>query len=231
MKVPDGTLLEANFQRLQNIVRQELLSYQDWTRMLETLQQDRVYGDKIYAGAMCAPAGKGNHHYWRGGWVEHVLEMWDIYNKWCDCGMLDRRTIFCESYRVLKIIIAHDLHKTFLEFIYKSDVKEGDDYLFDYGDYPYKKLLTPDLCSLHILNQFNIKFDAVEMNALANSEGGWCKNPTKFTSVLAKLVYLTDEMSSNVLSRIKDQTSLNVRVKDSSETFGYVNPFQSISKL
>lgn len=220
--------LEENFHKLRILTKDNLLSYQNWHRMFEELAENREWQGKVFAGLKFAPAGKGNHHAYPGGLIVHLLEMWSIYEKWVQVGLLKRDQLLCEASRVLKIIILHDLHKSLFEFTFEEN-EEG--VAFDYGDHPYKHLMTNDIRSIHMAAQFEIKLDSLEMNAVLNSEGGYCKQPSKYTSVLAKLVYLLDEMSSNVLSRIEIGTSLNVRVLDGPNTFNAINPFQAVLRV
>jgi hypothetical protein len=221
-------VLEENFLILKELTKNTLLSWQNWHRLFDDIAENREWEGVKFAGLKFAPAGKGNHHAFPGGLIDHMIQMWDIYNKWQDCGLIKAEQPFCEVQRVLKIIILHDLHKGLFEFSYTDT--DGD-IAFDYGSHPYKHLMTNDVRSLHMAQQFGISLDALEMNALLNSEGGWSKNPPKYTSVLAKLVYLLDEMSSNVMSRIATETSLNVRIVDNLKTFNAINPFQAVSHV
>jgi hypothetical protein len=49
------------------------------------------------------------------------------------------------------------------------------------------------------------------LNAILNSEGGYSKTPTQWQTVLAKYVYVLDEISSNVLARLEKGNVYDVR--------------------
>jgi len=213
---------ESKYQSLLTLIREEILLYQPWLKMLDNLKRDREHCGKIYAGALHAPAGKGNHHAYPGGWLDHALEMWQVYKMWQKSGLLDKDQIFCESERVFKGIILHDLHKTLYEFYYTET--EAGTVSFDYGNHSFKNLITNNFQSLYIANIFGIQLDPLDLNCLTCSEGGYAKDPPKFQSVLAKLVYLLDEISSNVISRNKTKTFLNVKESYTENVWKEINP-------
>jgi hypothetical protein len=74
-------------------------------------------------------------------------------------------------------------------------------------------LLTKDVKSLYLAQQFGIMLNVYQLNALFNSEGGWAQNPPKWNSVLGKVLYLLDEISSNVTARTVQGNVVDVREK------------------
>jgi hypothetical protein len=44
-----------------------------------------------------------------------------------------------------------------------------------------------------------------------HSEGGWADSPPKWGSTYAKLIYLLDEMSGNVIARNRQGNTLDIR--------------------
>jgi hypothetical protein len=55
-----------------------------------------------------------------------------------------------------------------------------------------------------LLSMHDVKLPLIVLNSLYCSEGGYKKSPPKEVSALAKLVYLLDEFSSNVIYRIEN---------------------------
>jgi hypothetical protein len=175
--------------------------------MLEGLKADTIVdipGDgeqpdskQTQLGFYRAPAAKANHHAFEGGLVFHILEMWD-------CWILLRSTLqdqagafgisFVSDHRVLLGILAHDLHKAYRTFKKVDGPEWATDYCKDDSDY----ILTETHKSLYLLSHAGIILDEVQLNALICSHGGYTKDEPRSRSVLAKLLYVIDELSGNV---------------------------------
>lgn len=184
-------------------------------KMFAYLAPDRVTSEGTLLGARNAPAGKGNHHAFRGGLVQHMLEMWDCWQtmkpffqhqageSWDSEHLSDER--------ILRCILNHDLHKAWKTFKLVTD----DPWEVVYSEDPSEKLMTWDTKTMFLLLEHSIPMDELQMNALLWSSGGWSEIKPKWQSVLAKAAYLLDEASGNVVSRLRDETLMNVRIKSS----------------
>lgn len=213
------TQLDTNFNTLLDLIGRELSSEDapKYQHMLEQLALDQQAGINVLLGFRRAPAAKGNHHDREGGLVAHLLEMWDVYTKLrAAYPQLDQPPHITPA-RVLTAIICHDLHKGYRTFVLVPPEgcyvwRDGDTWKADYANDLSDTLTTPDVKTLALLARHGIALDDEQLNALCWAEGGWSKIQPKFTSVLAKLCYLLDEMSGNVLERINKRTLLNHRV-------------------
>lgn len=178
-----------------------------WVKMLISLAEDVTHEGVTYLGLRNAPAGKGNHHAYEGGLIQHYLEMWQTYINWR--SLLPVPDPLITESNVLKGIIIHDLHKAWCEFVRDPAVDTG----LNYGRHPSGNLVGNDQKSMYLINQAGIKLDLVLSNLLYTSEGGWAKAPPRWCTTLSKLVYLLDEFSGNIISRIEDGTHFNVRTQ------------------
>lgn len=187
----------ANFEELMGLVQKHA---SDWTDGLLFLRDDvelEGFPGLVFAGLENAPAAKRNHHAYKGGLVAHYLEMWQIFcSMRLSCGLSVGQG-YINDERILKGIILHDLHKCWREFTY---TKEGG---FEYSKHPFLGLLRNDQRSAYLASHFGWELDPIQLNALYNSEGGWADSPPKFSSVLAKILYLLDELSGNVKARLE----------------------------
>jgi len=180
------------------------------TSMLASLEADTVDDElkMTLVGFKRAPAAKGNHHAFEGGLIHHLLEMWGIY---CSLShtILNHKTdpAFVNDERVFKAILYHDLHKAHRTYKLLSE----DPWQCDYAKDPEEDLMTTDIKSLWLLNKHEIQLDPQQLNALCWAEGGFSKIKPWDCSVLAKLCYLLDEMSGNVLARMETRTYLSHR--------------------
>jgi len=177
-------------------------------KMLDTLAPDLHHHGGLLLGFINAPAAKRNHHAYHGGLVVHLIEMWNIWkNKFRqDFPFSDH----VNDRRIMEGIIYHDLHKAYRTFQLKSMNPWEVEYL---RNDPENESLTWETKTLWLLQHHGIKLDVEQYNALLWSEGGWAAIQPKWCSVLAKVLYLMDEYSGNVLSRMKDGTWLGVYEK------------------
>lgn len=161
--------------------------------------QDTIENNVTYTGMGNAPAGKFIHHAYPGGLVDHYIEMFELHKS------INPKIKDIEDKHVLEAIVLHDLHKACLTFRYpteKEKEKQKEGQWFEYSDHEYPKLMSNNELTLFMLLQSNYKISSpLVMNALVNSEGGYCKNPSKFVTTFAKYIYTLDELSSNVLAR------------------------------
>jgi hypothetical protein len=153
-----------------------------------------------WLGLRRAPAAKRNHHAYEGGLVRHLIEMyefWTVLRR--EYGQIEVDGV-CDDARVLKAILLHDIEKADQNFFLVSQ----DPWLVDYNYKSDRQLILPgDIRSVEIAFRFGITLDAVQLNALMWAHGGFSELQPKAHSALAKLVYLLDEFSGNVLERVR----------------------------
>lgn len=171
------------------------------TIMLNDLRQDRVVGDITVLGMYRAPASKDRHHDREGGLVQHLLEMWDIW-------MTDGSAIIRQWGKphplindglIWRTILYHDLNK-----VWRYRLESQDPWKVDFAKDEDKlaKLIGNHNKALWFLHKYGIKLSLPLFNALLCSEGGYNKHSPEVETVLAKTVYLLDELSANVADRL-----------------------------
>jgi len=168
-------------------------------KMLDAIIKDVPHEGGLLLGFLNAPAAKRNHHAYMGGLIVHYLEMWNI---WTNKFKPDfPYTEHVNDRRIMEGIIYHDLHKAYRTFQLKSINPWEVQYLRDDEE---NESLTWETKTLWLLQHHGIKLDVPQYSALLWSEGGWAKIQPRWCSVLAKTLYLLDEYSGNVLSRMED---------------------------
>jgi len=204
---------EDNFSDLVNLVGDVIkgdraAKIAEMMRALASDRKDETFlGHGRMFGFINAPAAKRNHHAYRGGLVIHLWEMWAIWKEHFRADFEQSTEV--NDKRILEGIIFHDLHKaycTFRSVEFRPDVPGlpwGAEYVK--GD-PDSESLTWETKTLWLLQWHEIVIDVQQYNALLWSEGGWAKIQPRWCSVLAKMLYLLDEYSGNVLSRMQDGT-------------------------
>lgn len=207
--------LDVNFTALKTVVFRTLTPSMadNYLRMMNSLRDDELVAEdgRTYLGLLRAPAAKRNHHATEGGLVRHLLEMWDIYKAWCTHWPLAEQSPHINDERVLCAILNHDIHKAYRTF-YQLDSPE---WAVEYGYRNKEKpeltdgLMTESVKSMWILSQYGITPDAEQMNALCLSHGGFSEIVPKRCTPLAKLMYLIDEFSGNVLEPIRQKDFLD----------------------
>lgn len=189
----------ANLDLLTTLVH--VLLPPQWLALVKGIEEDVMYEGQTYLGLRDAPAAKANHHAYLGGLVEHYLEMWNAYK-----GM--KLTEYClvpdvliTDQAVLAGIILHDLHKGWCHFVEDAAAPNG----VSYGKHPASSLLTQDQKTVYIASKY-VDLGVIQLNAVYHSEGGWAASPPKWGTTLSKLLYLLDEISSNVRDRAQGGT-------------------------
>lgn len=186
--------------------------------LLDTVKHDRYVGESCMLGLYRAPGSKDRHHAYEGGLVAHLLEMWE-------CWMVLRESILynrppaemLNDSLVLRAIIHHDLNK-----VHRYRLVNIEGFTVTVGDHPeqvpvpweveYAKAnedplghaLTGTSKSLHHIMNAGIPLDTLLLNALITAEGGYMSDRPKTESVFAKLIYILDELSANVFSRLSN---------------------------
>lgn len=168
--------------------------------LIEELSPD--HGDML--GLARAPAAKRNHHNQEGGLLRHYAEMWEwwtvLRNK------LPRDETLSDE-RVLCAIINHDIHKAYKTF----RLVNLSPWETEYSNDTSERLMTWEAKSIWLLMKYGVQMDELQMNAFLWSEGGWSKTQPSWSSVLARVAYLLDELSGNVQERLRKGTVLDVR--------------------
>lgn len=209
------TSLQTNWQKLRELIDATLpATCPQWFTLLDAIRDDTLTSDgKLLLGFYRAPAAKGYHHAYEGGLIAHLLEMWHTYTVLRDnFPVLTQQGEHITDSRVLTAILAHDLHKAYLTFVLDEAAYAEGRWSTSYAsDHPSENLLTHDVKSLSLLMRYGISMDDEQLNAFCWAEGGWSSIQPKWTSVLAKLCYLLDEFSGNVLARIAARTLLDHR--------------------
>lgn len=197
---------EENFTELINLVGDVIKGDRaaDIVQMMRAIASDTKTAEGVVLGFINAPAAKRNHHAYRGGLVIHLLEMWAIWLT--RFGQDFEQTTEVNDKRILEGVVFHDLHKAHETFIDRSKdlrMRWASEYIR--AD-PDNESLTWATKTLWILQWHGIPLDNRQYSALLWSEGGWAETQPKWCSVLAKVLYLMDEYSGNVLSRMQDGT-------------------------
>lgn len=171
-----------------------------YLNMIDGLAADD--GDLL--GLARAPAAKRNHHNHEGGLLRHYTEMWDWWVVIRDKLPKDE-TLTDE--RILCAIVNHDIHKAYRTFKLISVTPFEVEFSNDHSE----RLMTWEAKSIWLLMKYGIQMDELQMNAFLWSEGGWSTTQPKWSSVLAKVAYILDELSGNVQDRLRKGTALDVR--------------------
>lgn len=214
------TALRNNFSRLLEIIENVFSPWtsSQWTQLFleneksfEAQEFGKTPGTVELLGFLEAPAAKGNHHATRGGLVVHLLEMWDLHKKFVGVleAMQEDTSETLNDRDVLTVILAHDLHKGLGMF----KVISREPWAVEYTSAPVARMVPKDVRSITTMAKYKIPLTDDIVNAIMNSEGGWAECKPKWSTVLAKYVYLLDEMSGNVLDRIRTGKILDAMMR------------------
>lgn len=188
--------LHRNYQQLRHLTNLHLTAVEgrrEYRLLLDMLEDDQTIGANTYLGFRRAPAAKGNHHAFEGGLVQHLLEMWAFW-----MTLKNQLPGSLKDSDVLRAILNHDMHKAYHTFICISTPPA---WAVDYADSDSNRLMTDEMKSLWVLSMYAVPTTPLLVNAICLSHGGYTKDRPKHQSRLAKLVYLLDELSGNVLAR------------------------------
>ena len=213
---------EENFNKLKSFVVYALGEEEGaaWGLLLESLKDDGVCSEdgRSWLGLRDAPAGKFQHHAYLGGLVVHLLEMLELaepiielvaYS--CTSTLITRVESPQKSFEisvglkdVARVVLLHDLHKAHQTYVH---IGEGR---FEYTRNTLNDLVSVNMQSLMLARGHGLDYldKPVVMNALEASEGGWAKVHPRFCTPTAKVCYLLDELSANVVSRILEGQAL-----------------------
>jgi hypothetical protein len=163
-----------------------------------------------YTGLRNSPAASGNHHNYKGGLIIHMLQMWEAWDMIRSNYMeLSNPDLCMTDDVILRAILHHDLHKANATFCYGYETKDLGKIV--YGMNPHTHLLSSDAQTLFLLNHYKVEVPAVLFHIHSLAEGGWSKNPPNDCTVTAKLCYLLDEFSGNVLERVLSRQVFDFR--------------------
>jgi hypothetical protein len=183
--------------------------------LLDSVKHNWHHGESCMLGLYRAPGSKDRHHAYEGGLVAHLLEMWE-------CWRLLREQIMknvpppngINDSLVLRAIIHHDLNKVHRYRLVSVEgvqvIDGGDDqvrvpWAVEYANAnedPLGHVLTSTQKSIHFIMRADIELDPLMHNALITAEGGFMRDRPGTESVFAKLMYILDELSANVFSRL-----------------------------
>jgi hypothetical protein len=196
--------LRENWEKLTGLAAGNLPSpaAEAFLRLLDTLKEDPPNEHKHYLGFYRSPAARRNHHAFEGGLVQHLLEMWSL---WEQLKPQLNAPPFISDERVLKAIILHDLHKAYRTY----QLMSSDPWEVRHGDDETDMLMGTDVKSLWLAQRAGITLDPEQINALLWAEGGFSNIRPRWCSVLAKVCYALDELSGNGLARIRKRTFLD----------------------
>lgn len=182
-----------------------------YTLLLNDLRHDRIVQGKdkegnaieiTLLGMRRAPGSKNRHHNVQGGLVAHILQMWELW--------VDLRAVIAAHHcfhpqlndlNVWKCILHHDLNK-----VWKYKLVKDDPWEVDYAnDHDRLSMLLGDTNKvMALLMKHGIKLPVLLQNALITAEGGYSTSPRPHAeTVLAKVAYLLDELSANVVDRLQ----------------------------
>lgn len=206
----DAFMHHSNDILIQSFGDRELAS--KYHAMFYALKHDRFLEDgTIVLGMRRAPGSQRRHHAFEGGLVVHLMEMW---RAWVTIrNLLPPNMAMPQSFNtnalVWRAIVHHDLNKVYK---YKHIQKDKDGntletWKVDYSganEDPLGYLLPGTYKSIEILCHHGIPIPPLLLNALITAEGGYSEGPRPQTeTVFAKIVYLCDELSANVINRIE----------------------------
>jgi hypothetical protein len=160
--------LRENWEKLKGLAAGNLPSpaAESFLRLLDTLKEDQPNEHKHYLGFYRAPAARRNHHAFEGGLVQHLLEMWSL---WEQLKPQLSAPPFISDERVLKAIILHDLHKAYRTY----ELMSSDSWEVRHGDDETDMLMGTDVKSLWLAQRAGITLDPEQINALLWAEGGF----------------------------------------------------------
>lgn len=122
-----------------------------------------------------APGSRGAHHFWYGGWMDHLQQMLDKYTAdyewladrgWLDHLLPEERFDYADG---LEVILVHDLEKPFkyAEYVQSALTTEAPPELLESLEHKHtRKAFREDL-----MDSYGIAFNPVQHNALHFIEG------------------------------------------------------------
>jgi hypothetical protein len=172
-----------------------------YNRLLSGLRHDRSNNGTRILGLYRAPASKDRHHDFEGGLIAHLLQMWHIWTglrSVIRAGTEGTHSQLNDS-NVWRAILHHDLNK-----VYRYQLISVPGWAVDYANTGDRldTLLGSTHKKLSLLMQYDIPLSPVLHNALICSEGGYSTDRPHAGTVFAKVVYLLDELSANVIDRL-----------------------------
>lgn len=216
--------LDANWERFRALTANTITSHDikhAYLRMIDDLREDRRLDHTCtLLGLYRAPGSKERHHAVEGGLIIHLLEMFEI---WKDLREIIRRRVLhmhihLDDQSIWLAILHHDLNK-----IWKYQLISEAPWMVDYGNQRdrIEYMLGGTNKSLWLLAKYGIRLSLPLHNALICAEGGFSETPRPHTeTVLAKVAYILDEMSANVVNRLQHGRFWDSKVGGLSETNG-----------
>ncbi len=196
--------IEKNYSLLRFIVQNylEVPHSHEYLDLFTDLENDVVMKEgKVYLGLKHAPASRSRHHAEKGGLIKHLLEMWRIY---VGLASFVYKIDAFDDAEVLRGIINHDLHKAYRTYVLlPPDQVSFENWKVEHGKDYSDCMLSSNMKTLWLLNRSYIHLTIEDFHVLGWSEGGWSEIKTSERSPLATLIYCLDELSANVLDKIR----------------------------
>ena len=213
--------------------------------MLDELRGDREVDGMILLGMRRAPGSKERHHPMEGGLVKHLLQMWGIWSTLKHTIRQSSGGTWHEQLsdqNVWRAILHHDLNKVWrykvlpaqirctcgdqtastcsVHGIDRGNTSPADEWKVDYAQDAdrHQAYLTKDMKTLFFLQKHGISISLPLFNALFTAEGGFSRLYPEKETVLAKVVYILDELSAGVVDRLLAGTFWDSKVGGVRET-------------
>lgn len=210
----DTNILASNWMRIMtmthNILGHDAVLFNKYRTMLSQLKDDRIVPNRdptkpdiALLGMVRAPASKERHHAFEGGLAAHLCEMWELWisvkTEIFRQRVRDQNTDINDSL-IWRGILHHDLDK-----VYKYYMTTTEPWNVEYSnDYDVETAMLGETHkSLFLMGQADIIPPRELHSALIISHGGFSREQPRAQSVLAKILYLLDELSANVVDRIR----------------------------
>jgi hypothetical protein len=214
--------LAYNWSRLSELMLRNVIgSFADqsvhasYMMLLNMIRHDRIITlrdrAEVQLGLYRAPGSKDYHHRREGGLIEHMLEMWQLW----EAGFKPMLSAFgsnhpaIRDHNVWRAIFHHDLNK-----VWKYALLTEAEWKVDYAMDLQSDLLGSSGKILHMLQLHGIRLPPLLINAILASEGGYSADPPRTETSFAKLVYLLDEMSANVVDRVRNKRFWDAKHED-----------------
>jgi hypothetical protein len=145
------------------------------------------------------PAGTGHHHWWEGGYLRHLQDMYllgsTLYYTYKSAGM----DFTLED--IVVVILLHDFSKTIaFEWIPEADGKTRPSFRYRIGFFNH---IGMDSKTAWLMLYYGIKVTEKQYIAIMHAEGGWAEANTKGRSgnQLSKFIHVLDLFSSQILGQ------------------------------
>jgi hypothetical protein len=185
--------IETNMDRLQTLLDTLPTHVQGNVRMLVAVHQSRI---AVFPGA------SRFHHTERGGWLRHVLEVYDIAQGLNQMVAFRFNRPEIDSSEMFLAAFLHDFAKL---YTYRVDPNSPTGYSKITDRWRY---INPEVWTLNEVASFNLHLNEEVINAILMAEGGWSAFARENTHSnryggdslpLAVLIHSADMISAKIL--------------------------------